>query len=498
MAPYLPTALSKSLVLPSGFSQVDTPEEAILQLEVGGSYPVSTWVYALVAPFPTVTDGVSSQNLLNAWREDPGGVIAGLPLLMDESTYGVFAALWGEPSSESVQIVPSGELVDYAWNQRYSWAIVPFEALEPRWKVLEVDGVSPIRNDFDLDSYALTVMFSLNIDPNLVGDFLGLSGKEDLEPLELLSINRDPDKLTTLIMTGVTAMVRCTAYTMERYGVTYPAHDIGSWLRGADLTHISNEIPFVSDCPRPSCDQSGLRFCSYPGYIELMENVGTDIVELTGDHFADYGPEAMLLTLDLYDERDWVYYGGGSDKEDARQARIVEHNDNQLAFIGCNAKGGGYATASETRPGAVACDYEWMHKEISSLREAGYLVIATFQHIEYYAYAPKPEQVADFQGMAEAGAVIVSGSQAHQPQGMEFYDKTFIHYGLGNLFFDQYNQCQNSSCNDAFIDRHVFYDGRYISTEMLTIRFVDYARSRPMTSEERVNFLVTIFGASGW
>ena len=26
-----------------------------------------------------------------------------------------------------------------------------------------------------------------------------------------------------------------------------------------------------------------------------METIGTDVVELTGDHFGDYGPEAMLL-----------------------------------------------------------------------------------------------------------------------------------------------------------------------------------------------------------
>jgi poly-gamma-glutamate synthesis protein (capsule biosynthesis protein) len=50
----------------------------------------------------------------------------------------------------------------------------------------------------------------------------------------------------------------------------------------------------------------------------------------------------------------------------------------------------------------------------------------------------------------------------------------------------------------AFIDRHVFYDGRYIGTELLSIRFVDLARSRPMTPAEQAAFLKTIFTASGW
>jgi hypothetical protein len=49
-----------------------------------------------------------------------------------------------------------------------------------------------------------------------------------------------------------------------------------------------------------------------------------------------------------------------------------------------------------------------------------------------------------------------------------------------------------------FLDRHVFYDGRYISTELLTAMLEDYARPRPMTPDERANFLKTYFGYSGW
>jgi poly-gamma-glutamate synthesis protein (capsule biosynthesis protein) len=79
-----------------------------------------------------------------------------------------------------------------------------------------------------------------------------------------------------------------------------------------------------------------LRFCSDPDYIALLEEVGTDIVELTGDHFGDWGPEAMRYTLEMYEQRGWTYYGGGYDRKDARQARLIEHNGNKIAFIGCN------------------------------------------------------------------------------------------------------------------------------------------------------------------
>jgi poly-gamma-glutamate synthesis protein (capsule biosynthesis protein) len=78
---------------------------------------------------------------------------------------------------------------------------------------------------------------------------------------------------------------------------------------------------------------------------------------------------------------------------------------------------------------------------------------------------------------------------------MEFYQGAFIHYGLGNLFFDQ---MQALSMRQEFIDRHVFYDGKYISTELLTAMLEDYAQPRPMTPSERVDLLSEMFTKSGW
>lgn len=496
MVARIPAQLRAALKLPGGLEWSRAIDNPILRLEAGEGRPFARWVYALAAPFPTTVDEVSFRDILRNWKGEARGPFGGQPLLLDEATAGVFTALWGEPASGAVEILPEGELLDYAWEHNPAWALLPFEALEPRWKVLVVDGQSPLRKDFDPDGYPLAVKFSVSGDQNLATAFLALNlGQGDSIPM---LTNRHAGKLTTLVLTGVTALVRATAWTMERNGITYPAQDIGALLSQADITHVSNEIPFDPSCPPPNPSQADLRFCSHPDYLELMAAIGTDVVELTGDHFADRGVDAMRYTLELYDQAGWIYYGGGYDREDARQARLVEHNGNHLAFIGCNGKGGGYATASETEPGAVACDFDWMHRQITNLRADGYQVIATFQHFEYYSYYPQPLQVTDFGGMAQAGAVIVSGSQSHQPQGMAFDDRAFIHYGLGNLFFDQYQFCTDNACDDGFIDRHVFYDGRYIGTELLTIRFVDYARPRLMTPPEREELLDKVFTASGW
>jgi len=490
IAPYLPPDLKSQITLPAEVNQVQEPANASAQLSVSDEQPAAHWVYALVAPYPTITDQVSTRDLKQSWKGNPSGSFAGQPLLMDESTFGVLSGWWGESAPSAARVVPTEELLESAWNQRPSWGIVPFESIEPGWKVLAIDNQSPLRQDFNPGEYALTIPFSFQGDPQLIEQVLANSS--------LPSTNRDPNLLTRVAVTGVTALVRATAFTMHRNGITYPARDIGEVLRSADITHVSNEIPFTPDCPFPNPVQENLRFCSRPEYIELLEEVGTDIVELTGDHFGDWGPDAMRYTLGMYEDRDWIYYGGGYDRKDARKARVIEHNGNRIAFIGCNGKGGGYATANENQPGAVACDFDWMQAEIARLVAEGTQVIATFQHFEYYTYYPQPDQVRDFQSLAQAGAAVVSGSQAHQPQGMEFHKNAFIHYGLGNLFFDQYHFCTDYACDDGFIDMHIFYDGEYLGNELLTIVFEDYARPRLMSPEEREILLNKVFSASNW
>src|SRR5574341_967396 len=57
--PALPEALLSAVKLPAGFIPVTWKEQSLLRLEVSGERPLSHWVYALVAPFPTIDDGVS-------------------------------------------------------------------------------------------------------------------------------------------------------------------------------------------------------------------------------------------------------------------------------------------------------------------------------------------------------------------------------------------------------------------------------------------------------
>jgi poly-gamma-glutamate synthesis protein (capsule biosynthesis protein) len=447
------------------------------------------WVYALVVPFPTVTDGMTADELKLAWaRGTIPAAFNGHPLLMEESTLAAFTALWGEPAAGSVKVITADQLLDAAWTEMPSWAIIPFESLEPKWKVLTVDGQSPIRKKFNVSAYPLAASFTLQ-------------SSDNSQLSDLPSSNYDPSRLTTVIMTGVTALVRATALTMEIKGTLYPGERIRDLMREADITHVSNEIPFFTGCTYPKPDQVALVFCSDPKYMDLLTDIGTDVIELTGNHFADRGAAGMRETIEIYKKDKLPYFGGGLDLQDSLKPALFEVNGNKIAFIGCNKPDvGRFPTATDFQPGAAPCNFPYLAGKINQLKAQGYVVISTFQWNESYDSRPSPQQKDDFRLMADSGASIVSGSQAHYAQMMEFYDDAFIHYGLGNLFFDQMGDqdWMPKGIRREFFDRYVIYDGRFISAELITAMLEDYSRPRLMTEQERVGFLEEYFYHSGW
>lgn len=443
-----------------------------------------------VVPFPTLTDEVAWDDIVAYWSGD-GAALSQLAagdapptLMVTEEVLSALTALLGEPDrSAPILTTERDSLVDEAWAARPgAWSIVPFDELEPRWKTLRLDGVNILEKGLAEREWPLRLYFAV-------------TGPRSGEVALTAYTNRDEVQMTVLVMTGVTAMVRGTAARMEEKGLLYPVEYVAEVLQAADIAHVSNEIPFAESCPPANMNQESLVFCSDPSYIETLRHLGTDVVELTGNHFQDWGSEATEQTVRMYNDEGWLHYGGGVDLEDARMPKLIARNGNTFSFMGCNPVGPEYAWADEGYPGAAPCNFDYMHAHLGRVSGAIHVPIVTWQYWEFYHYPPTPQQQEDFRGMIDAGAKIVSGSQAHHPQAIEFYNGGFIHYGLGNFLFDQ---MWSLGTRQECIDRHVVYNGRHVSTEILTYMLEDYAQPRPMTPEERAELLTSIFDASGW
>lgn len=493
LSPELPAEVFASIPTPLGMVLSNDPQEADIIIEVASDEQiyelVSYQVYALVAPFFTVQDDIALKQLtvLLSGKEDQeetpfNAIFATEPISL-------LKRLLDSKNPNQVKLTPTDDLSAIPDG---SWMIVPFDELQPAFKVISIDELSPLDDDFDPSDYALSLPIGVRI---------GTSDRE-IDPDQLVSLlpesNYKPDQLTSLIMTGVTAMARDTAFVMSTEGALYPGTNIRSIMRASDLTHISNEVSFFENCPFPDPDYEGFIFCSDPEYMDLLVDLGTDIVELTGNHNNDvraiYKVDSVPYSLDLYRKNDMQWYAGGTNLTNAKAPLKIEHNGNKLAFVGCNSYGPYMAWATDDSSGSAPCeDWEWIKQSIAELKQEGYLPIVTLQFQEEYLYTATSMAIRDFRPLAEAGAVIVNGSQSHVGKALEFYSDALIHYGLGNLFFDQPGFFITY---DGFIQKHFFYQGRHISTQLLTITLEDTAKPRFMTEDERAKFLQDIFDAS--
>ncbi|MCE5329059.1 CapA family protein [bacterium] len=450
------------------------------------------YVLVPVSGFYTYCDDMKFDDFIRFWQGDENSLNyivnnkSNPELILNKQILDILEEVLGECKIKDIQVVDNYDQIKQklAGSRNY-FSIIPFDEIVKEYKVLNVDGISIFDKEIELDNYPFAMQIIINgTDTNIKNLIIKAVDKNKIT-------NRNINKLTVINMTGCTALVRGTANKMRQKGVLYPGEKIAETLRDADITHISNEITFVEGNPRDREEE--IIFSSDPGYIDLLKFVGADVIELSGNHMNDYGPQWMIYTLEMYEKEGWQYFAGGRNLEEAYKPAKFDINGNKIAFLGCNQFGPASYWATDKKAGSAPPDYEIYEKEIKKLKEEGYNVIFTFQHIEVYDYLPVAAQVKDFRRMAEAGADIVSGSQAHHPQAIEFYNNAAVFYGLGNLFFDQ---MYDDEVRQGIITKHIFYEGKYINTVLVTTMLEDYCQPRLTEENERLNILINVFNAS--
>lgn len=403
------------------------------------------WRYALVGgPFEPIQD-VTTAQLVEKWR---AGAIAA-----SAETERRLAPALGQRTTHLAAPAPDG------------WAIVAAHELAPAQSVITVDGNHPLTS---LDGPLVVAM---------CGD----------RPVH----NIDPARLTTLVMSGTTALTGRTAERIDDNGIADTIKHIKPFFTSADLVHVSNEVSFVKGCkPLTGQDRSELKFCSRDSYIDLLAELNTRLVELTGSHLTDYGERSLARTIAMYEQRGWVWFGGGRTQIEATAPRIVEHHGNKLAFVGCNAVNS-WVRRLSTGLGTASCDWPRMRWQIQDLRRRGYLPIASVQHRELRTHAPPPDLVGDLRGLAEAGAVFVMGSQAHVAHPWDVHYGAYVHYGPGNILFAQYRVMQK----DATVDKLYIYDGKLLTVGHLFVH-TEHGQPRLQRDDERAAFLAELATAA--
>ncbi len=374
--------------------------------------------------------------------------------------------------------------------------LLPQEQLDPTVKLLAVDS------DYFLDSATQN--------PTLSGGVFRVlnikSGSEDNSSKISEGITSDrnilpkKENLLTLNQTGVTALTRRMQSKLNSTGdASQFAAKIADYLKSADYTHTSNEVSFANDCN----NNQPMAFCADYKMYQVLDDIGVDIVELTGNHNNDWGASANRETIDFYREKGIKTVGGGKNEEEASIPLEIHDKNTNITMIAVNnstsTKENGQG-ASGDHPGANIYNEEKVKTQIQEAKARGDFVIVDIQFFECYSYPDEGEEMPScdlpitgqeefFKNIADAGADLIIGTQAHQPQTYELYKNKPIYYGLGNLFFDQTDWPGTSR---SLVLTHYFKNGKLIQTKVSPTIYDKNFQTSLMDKNSATNYLTRL------
>jgi poly-gamma-glutamate synthesis protein (capsule biosynthesis protein) len=198
----------------------------------------------------------------------------------------------------------------------------------------------------------------------------------------------------------------------------------------------------------------------HPRMAGVWDAAGIDIVSIASNHAMDWGPEAMLDTVELFRSKGKLVIGGGRDEDEARRPAIVERNGVRIAILAyCSVLRDGQAAgkgkagiaplrahthyaAEEFQPGApptvITVPYEGdvaaLREDIGKARRQADVVIVSI----HWGLRLVPKTICTYQppiarAAIDAGADLILGHHAHSIKAVEVYKGKVCFYSVGNL-----------------------------------------------------------------
>lgn len=213
-------------------------------------------------------------------------------------------------------------------------------------------------------------------------------------------------------------------------------------MNSADIMMVNNEFTYSK---RGTAIQGkAYTFRADPSRVENMKVFGTDIVNLANNHVYDYGPEALLDTIDTLDKAGIPHVGAGANIKEASKPYYFVCNGRKIAIVSATQIERSYnytKEATETTPGVLkSLDPS---KFVEVIREAkkssDYVIVNIHWGTEgdsNFGRDQKNLAVA----FARAGADVIIGGHTHCLQGFDFVEGVPVIYSLGNFWFSSSTQ----------------------------------------------------------
>ncbi len=245
------------------------------------------------------------------------------------------------------------------------------------------------------------------------------------------------EKTTNIVFTGD---VELSTYVQSNFdasgigGVVSPG--MQKLLFDADLAVINNEFAF-SDRGTPADKQYTFRVS--PSYVTIHQQLGIDVAGLANNHTLDYGPDALLDTIQILNDAGIDNTGAGNSMDEAAKLVVKEVNGKRYGFLACS-RVIPYTNwdVRNANPGLFTCydPTELIARTQAAKEQCDFLFVMIHWGVESTTRLESYQSQVG-QAVIDAGADAVIGSHPHILQGIEYYSGKPIFYSLGNFIFNQ-------------------------------------------------------------
>ena len=170
---------------------------------------------------------------------------------------------------------------------------------------------------------------------------------------------------------------------------------------------------------------------------DTIAEAGIDVVTLANNHARDYGPTAMLDTIELLTERGVTVVGAGENDTEAFTPRVVRVDERiDVAFIGATlVLPGGFAASANRAGVANGNERDRVIANVRVAKEKYDIVVVTLHWGTERATCPSKTHVDFAAQLLDAGATAVIGHHPHVLQPIEFEDGKVTVFSLGNFIW---------------------------------------------------------------
>ena len=226
--------------------------------------------------------------------------------------------------------------------------------------------------------------------------------------------------------------------SVEKYGngdYIFAFEKIKDYLNSFDILFGNLEGP-ISD--KGTLSGSIYSFRMDPRSAKSLKEAGFDILSVANNHMGDWGKVAIKDTFQNLKDAGIVYSGGGKNKDEAYEPKIILVGDTRIAYLSFSEFGKGYLEATDSAAGIAIISDEKLKLGIEKAESENDIVIASFHFGEEYKTEPNAYQKNIAHKAVDYGADLVVGHHPHVVEPIEKYKDKYIAYSLGNFVFDQH------------------------------------------------------------